>query len=99
MSYARNDQVSAVSDLIAMDGEVINIAGRNYRAHIEVGANTMEASEFGLHSRDETILATIINRGDPPRETESAMRGGKKYRISSINKSGEKILTLTLTND
>lgn len=100
MSYSAKDQAAAVADLIAFDGETIEIGGHKYRAHIERGIQSTEASEFGLDNREEELTATIVNRGNSPiRFSDPVKFKGKPYSITEIKPEGRLVTTLTLRND
>lgn len=99
MSYVADDQEAAISDLIAFTGELIEIDGQKTMAHIQRGEITQDASEVGLDNRDDSITATIINKGSIPNFSASVLYRGKPYSISSISPEGERVLSLTLTND
>jgi hypothetical protein len=95
ITYAEKDQVSAIRDLIAFDGELIHIGGEPIRAHVVVGEISQEAEEHGLHNREEEMTATIINR-EGIDFNNSALRKGKHYRITGIDSQGEQVSTLSL---
>ena len=99
MTFAGQDHAAAVADLIAFDGRMVNVAGTNMRAHIEREPIDQTASEFGIHNREESLLATIVRRGEPPRISEKVTIDGSCYRIASIEPAGESVLTLTLRHD
>lgn len=100
MSYAAKDQAAAVGDLIALDGEMIEIGGHKYKAHIERGPITQGASEFGLDNREEELTATILNRGSHPlKHTDPVKFKGRPYQITEIKPEGRLVTTLTLRND
>lgn len=99
MSYAAQDQASAVSDLIAFDGELIEVGGHKYRAHIERGAIGQDGSIYGLDNREESVTATLVHRGTPPAIKDDVLLRGKRYRITEINPEGELVASLSLTND
>lgn len=99
MSYANDDLAAAVTDLIAFDGDMIEIDGIKHRAKIDRGAGSYEASEFGLDNREQTLTAVIVNRGTIPTFKSPVKYRHQPYRITSIEPSGESVLTLTLTND
>lgn len=99
MSYSDSDHVAAIADLIAFEGKPIEIDGFKMKAIIERDTITQEGSEFGLDNREETIKATILNKGTIPSHSAPVFYRGSKYRIGDIDIAGEKILTLSLTND
>ena len=100
ISYAAKDHSAAISDLIAIDGKVIEINGKKLTAHIIEGGNTQEASEFGLDNRDQEMTALIVNRSnDVFRINDPAIYRGKKQRVVSTDQLGDEILSITLAND
>lgn len=100
MNYSARDQAAAVGDLIAFDGEMIEIGGHKYKAHIERGPIRAEASDLGLDNREEELTATILNRGSSPiKHDHQVIFKGKRYRITEIKPEGRLVTTLTLTND
>lgn len=99
MSYAESDQVAAISDLIAFEGKPIEIDGKKMKAIVERGATSYGASEFGIDNRDEELTATIINKGEIPRKDAPVFYRGKKLKITGIDAQGEKIISISLTND
>ena len=99
MSYADADHVAALSDIIAFEGKLIEIDGRKMKALIERDATSREASEFGIDNREETLTATIVNTGTIPSFSAPVVYRGMNYRITGIEPEGERILTLSLTND
>ena len=99
MNYASQDQIAAIGDLIAFDGELISVNGQNVRAHVERGGISAEASEFGLDNRDQEVTATVVTRGMPLIDFDSPVKvRGSSYRITAINPAGDYISTLTLEN-
>ena len=99
MSYADLDHQSAVSDLIAFEGKPIEIDGNKLKAIIEREETSFEASEFGIDNREETLKATILNKGKIPSKDAPVFYLGQRFRITSIEPEGERILTINLTND
>ncbi len=99
MNYADADHVAAISDLIEFQGEPIEIDGHKMKAVIERGAITQEASVSGLDNREETIRATILNKGTIPSHSAPVLYRGRKLSIEEIEQEGDRVLTLTLTND
>mgnify|MGYP003655358909 CR=1 FL=1 len=99
MSYAAKDHVSAIRDLIAFNGKMISIGGQNVRAIIEGIQTGMEASEFGLDNREETLTATMINRGFKAEFGTPVIYKGRNFRITEIDTDDESVLTVSLTND
>ena len=99
MSYAGQDHAAAVSDLIEFDSDMIEIGGRKYKAHIERGQITQDASELGLDNREESLNATIVNQGSMPDFETPVRYRGKAFKITGITPEGEKIITLNLSND
>jgi len=99
MSFASKDQAAAIADLIAFDGETIEIGGKKIRAHIEREATTAEASEFGLDNREKILSATIVTTSFDPQISAPALYRGERFRVSGIDPQGDRVATLTLTND
>jgi hypothetical protein len=99
MSYASADHAAAVGDLLEFDSSLIEIDGRKFKAHIERGEITQDASEVGLDNREETLNATIVNNGFIPKFSAPVLYRGNAYRIQGITPEGERVLTLNLTND
>jgi len=99
MNYADEDQAAAIADLIAFAGTMIEIGGIKSRAYVQPGNQTQTASEFGLDNRENEITATIVNRRPAPSFFDSVLYKGQRYRITQMEPTGEKVLTLTCIND
>ncbi len=98
MSFAGMDQAAAVADLIAIDGRVIEIDGRKYKAHIEPGTTEAEASVYGLDNRDVQLKATIVNRSEPPKVNLPVIVDGGTYNLDRIEAAGRYVSILELSN-
>jgi hypothetical protein len=99
MNYAELDQVSAIADLQAFDGELIEINGQKMRAHVELGSISQEASMMGLDNREQSITATIINRGTTASPGDELIRKSQRYRITEVTPAGTQVSVLTAVND
>lgn len=99
MNYADADHVAAISDLIEFQGEPIEIDGHKMKAIIERGTITQEASITGLDNREETLKATILNKGTIPSHSAPVVYRGRKLQIDEIEQEGDRVLTLSLRND
>lgn len=99
MSYIHDDHAAAIGDLIAFDGDLIEVDGQKMKAHIERGEITQDASEFGIDNREESLNATIVNNGSIPSFSAPVKYRGNHYRIETITPSGERVITLSLIHD
>jgi hypothetical protein len=99
MNYAEQDQVAAIGDLIAFDGEEIEVSGHKMRAHIELGTVSKEASMRGLDNREQELTATIINRGEMPNPGDELIRRKQRFRITEVSPAGNQVSVLTAVND
>jgi hypothetical protein len=98
MNYAERDQVAAIGDLIAFDGELIEVNGQKMRAHIELGTVSKDASITGLDNREQEITATIINRGEI-NPGDKLIRDKQRFTIREISPAGNQVSVLTAVND
>jgi hypothetical protein len=99
MNYAEQDQVAAIGDLLAFDGELIEVSGQKMRAHIELGTVSKDASMHGLDNREQEITATIINRGAMPNPGDQLIRRNQRFRITEVSPAGNQVSVLTAVND
>ena len=100
MSFAGQDHAAAIADLIAIEGKLIEINGRKFKAHIIEGIVTQQASEFGIDNRDQELTAIIVNRENLEfKSQDPAIYKGIKRRITDIDPSGDHVLTITFEND
>lgn len=99
MSYADSDHAAAIADLIAFEGRSIEIDGVKMKAIIERDTTNFEASEFGIDNREESLTASIINKGTIPSKDAPVFYRGQRFKITTIEEAGEKILNIGLTND
>ena len=93
------DRAAAIGDLTAMEGEVITVAGRSVLAHLELGNDSQEASEYGADERTQTATATFEWIGTDISFGDTVRARGRNWSIADMDKAAGNIVTLTLEND
>ena len=100
MTYVEDDRIAAFRDLVALNGITMQVNGMNVRAVIEQGRVSRSASDFGIDNRDEEVTATLITTGLKPITFDSPIvLNGRKMKITELEPTGERILTMTIENE
>ena len=99
MTYVEADRIAAFRDLVALSGVTMQVNGMNVRAVIEQGRISQAASDFGIDNRDQEVTATLITTGlSHVTFDSSVLLDGRKMKITELEPTGERILTMTLEN-
>jgi hypothetical protein len=86
-------------DLAAIEGELVTVAGRAVNAHVELGAGSQTASDFGADERIDIASASFEWSGPEIRYDDPVRARGKNWSITEIDITAGNLVTLSLEHD
>lgn len=99
MNGIERDQRAAMRDLIAFSPHKVSVDGITYKAHIERGGSSKEASEFGADITTEELAISFDSKGAITTYESPIVYKGARYRITGIEHITDDLKTLTVETD